>query len=70
MLVEERVDYSDAGTMVIHRFETTFARGEASEQLAWLLKGGKSYLYNYAINISLPIGPDKPPAAVNDRSVP
>ncbi len=64
-LIEERVDYSEAGTMVILRYQTKFAGGEASEQLAWILKGGKSHLYNYAININVPVGEDNP-LGVND----
>ena len=65
-LIEDRVDYSEAGTLVIFRYQTKFLRGEASEQLAWIIKGEKAHLYNYAININVPVGGGNPRVGENE----
>lgn len=68
-LVEERVNYNENGTMVLLHYETRFLRGEAYERFAWLIKGDKSYLYNYAIHLKLPLEGEQPPAQSRGTSV-
>lgn len=50
-LVGDHVNYSENGIMVILLYDTEFTNGKASEQLAWLIKGNQSYLFNYTLDL-------------------
>ena len=54
-LVEDRVDYTMSGAVVVLIYRTEFAMGKASEQFAWRIKRNQSFLYNYTLNLQIQI---------------